>query len=281
MSNRFPVSLSDLEAEQSELRGLEDTRDYLLIELTRLQERYDEFWKHNRRLARRISRPSALEQYYLRRAEDYRLPALERYISRLTTQRLMEERAAPLREEQDKVIAELWRLIAQRRPIQTDIANLTLKIRQLEDHISRKIVYEHTTMTANVDTETEGTRLIISITLDYDAPIEKRENYRKAATAKIRRWFLNKFENVWAEPSVEVSDTPNETVMALMEAREEVTDIHYVWYWRREGTYTSPGEQDEGDIKWDQEIPTISEADLWGWKKKPEPRRKFKEGFET
>jgi hypothetical protein len=139
---RFHVSQADFDREQLELKSLEDTRTYLLTELTRIQEQFNLLWEQNRRLARRISYVSASERFYLQTARNYGRSALDRYVASLITQRLKEERTAPLRQEQTKIITELWNLTEQRLPIQRDIVNLTSQIRQLEAAISRKVVSE-------------------------------------------------------------------------------------------------------------------------------------------
>lgn len=143
-----------------------------------------------------------------------------------------------------------------------------------EKIVPPKLKFIHYLVTANVATESGGTVLIISITLEYDVSVKKVDEYRKEAVAKIKRWFDVKFENVSVEPSAEESKTPLDVADKLREEDEEVSDIHYVWSWYRTGVYASKGEDDEGDIAWDEEIPTISQADLWGWKKKPYPRRR-------
>lgn len=142
MSNRFHVSRADYEAEQTELQTLQDRLNYVSQEMDRIQERYNQLWSQNKRLARAIKRPRATERFYEERAQNLTLSAIERYISGETARRLRKERITPLRQEQEKIIAELWQIISQRAPLRAEIAALSRKIRDLTDLIKRKVVSE-------------------------------------------------------------------------------------------------------------------------------------------
>lgn len=285
------LELASWEANHPLYRALQGTLATLNQTLANSVKESNVLWDRNRGLRRQIEYVSAAEKAWRTRSENLQRTAGARYLDSLTADRIRRTRIEPRLAEQDRVIEQIVRhrsqqdqiraqisdVKAQLKDLENEIRDLQIQIRDLEDTISRKVVvaYEHTVLTANVETEDEGTVLVISITLDYDALIAKRDEYRRLATAKIYRWFIAKFENVSAEPSIEVTETPKETLEALMKEKSDATKIHYSWYWRRTGLRSSPGESDEGDIDWTDEIPTISEADPWGWRTHTGPRNPF------
>ncbi len=141
------------------------------------------------------------------------------------------------------------------------ISTLTTSIREEEAFLKQKheileTRIHHVTVTANVDTESEGVIIIISISLDYDVRGSRTQYYLTYATTKIRTWFKSMFYgSITAEPSATYSDTPPEIIRELISRKEEVTPIFYDWYWRRRGVFASPGEKDSGDMTWDEDIP--------------------------
>jgi len=274
------VSVVDCEAMRDELQTLKETLDYVRNELAAANENYNTLWRQNRSLSRRILYESAAERGWKRRAVDYKRSAIDRYMARLTAQRIREERVAPLLAEQEQVINQIWEAIEYRGRLQIGVTGLEREIAELEERYKRLCLFEHVVVTANVETEREGTILVVSITVEYTALISKRDPLITEATRKIYRWFQAKFGNVQAEPSAEFVDPDPDVTRQLRQENADATLLHYDWYWRREGLYASPGEEDSGDIEWTEDIPTVSEADLWGHRKHPDLKRHKKEGGE-
>lgn len=116
------------------------------------------------------------------------------------------------------------------------------------------VAYIHYTVVGNMTTRDKNTTLRASCTLDYDVEVDEEKTYYKDAVRKIENWFTEMFQSRSIKYSSETSKTLARVRDELLEAKEEVTDILYDWWWSRSGT-TSNDESDEGIIKWDESIP--------------------------
>jgi len=150
---RLHVSQSDLEEEQSDLQGLmlelsswearhpqyralQNTLAMLRDSLSKSVSQYDTLWDQNVRFAQRIRYISASERRWRRRAEDLNLSSLERYQARRTADRIHETNTALLQAEQDKLIAQLYRLRDEQQQLRTQIADVEATLRRLESELA-------------------------------------------------------------------------------------------------------------------------------------------------
>lgn len=118
------------------------------------------------------------------------------------------------------------------------------------------ITYIHYTVVGNVDTSDESTNLTASCTLDYDVELDDlvEAKYYKDAVIMIDTWVTMMFNHREVKFSSETSRTPKRVANELREAKDEVTDIVYDWWWWRTGMSENK-ESDEGIITWEESIP--------------------------
>ncbi len=149
--SKLYVPRAEYEAEVAELRRLQTELASVQEKLSRIEtETYNPLWRENVRLVRRIRyRETRLREYTTRLAELRRigwarLHRLEReeYIGLREAIPRTRVRLAELREAQDKVIAELWRVIEELTPLRTETARLKTEIKTAQDKISRKVTVE-------------------------------------------------------------------------------------------------------------------------------------------
>lgn len=116
------------------------------------------------------------------------------------------------------------------------------------------VAFIHYTVVGNMETRDKNTTLRASCTLDYDVEVDEEKKYYTKAVRKIDNWITEMFQSREAKYSSETSRTLARVRDELLEAKEEVTDILYDWWWARTGT-TANEESDEGIITWEEEIP--------------------------
>ena len=116
------------------------------------------------------------------------------------------------------------------------------------------VEFIHYTVVGNMTTRDVNTTLRASCTLDYDVEVDEEKVYYEDAVRKIENWFTGMFQSREVKYSSTTSRTTARVRDELLEAKEEVTDILYDWWWARTGT-TANEESDEGIITWEEPIP--------------------------
>ena len=132
------------------------------------------------------------------------------------------------------------------------------------------VAFIHYVVVGTFETKDKYTALRASVTLDYDVEVEKEKYYYEEAVEKVRSWILEMFgHGIEAKFSSETSKTLRKVADELLEAKEEVTDIAYDYWWSRTGE-TSNEESDEGDITWEEGVPLGVSG---GWFSPGRPKR--------
>ena len=149
--SKLYVPRAEYEAEVAELRRLQTELASVQEKLSRIEtETYNPLWRENVRLVRRIRyRETHLRGYATRLAELRRigwarLHRLEReeYVSLREAIPRIQASIRELREAQEKVITELWRVTEELTPLRTETARLKTEIKTAQDKISRKVTVE-------------------------------------------------------------------------------------------------------------------------------------------
>jgi len=149
--SKLYVPRAEYEAEVAELRRLQTELASVQEKLSRIEtETYNPLWRENVRLVRRIRyRETRLRGYATRLAELRRigwarLHRLEReeYVSLREAIPRIQASIRELREAQEKVITELWRVTEELTPLRTETARLKTEIKTAQDKISRKVTVE-------------------------------------------------------------------------------------------------------------------------------------------
>jgi len=145
------VTIEEVEAEEAELRTLQDRLTSVTAQIARITaERYDPLWSENVRLARRIryweDRVAGLEirltelrskgWAYLKKGEREEYLLIRDHLLPDARRRLEDFHTA-----QEIVIADLWKITEELSPLRAEVTALKSEIRKIQRELKRKIVY--------------------------------------------------------------------------------------------------------------------------------------------